>query len=130
MRRLSPLTPAEYELMEVLWSLGEGSVRAVWELVGKRRRIAYTTVMTVLDKMRRKGVLGQTKKGKAFIYTPLETRDEALRRIVLHVAESYFGGSVAALAETVAGLSVAPATDKPAATAKSASDPGIDEVLL
>ena len=128
MRKPSPLTPAEFELMEVLWTLGEGSVRDVWDLVAKRRKIAYTTVMTVLDKMRRKGALGQTKKGKAFIYTPLLGREEALQRIVLHLAESYFGGSPAAVAATVASLS--PASAQKTNPAKPAFEPGIDEVLL
>jgi BlaI family transcriptional regulator, penicillinase repressor len=132
MRKTSPLTPAEFELLEVIWSRGDSSVREVWELAGPRRGLAYTTVMTVLDKMRRKGVLSQRKKGKAHIYAPLLTREEALRAVVRHVAESYFGSSTTALARTAADT---PELPEPAAQPEPArsehpSESRIDEFLL
>ena len=93
MRKTAPLTPAEFELMEVLWELGEGSVRHVWERVRNRRTLAYTTVMTVLDKMRRKQMLSQKRVGRAYFYRPLLGRKQALDLILRELAEDYFHGS-------------------------------------
>jgi predicted transcriptional regulator len=93
MKKSTSLTPGEFELMEILWPLGEASVRAVWSRVRPERGLAYTTVMTVLEKMHRKGILAQNKKGKAYFYSPLLSREQAIKGIVEHVCEVYFGGS-------------------------------------
>ena len=93
MREESRLTPGEFELMDILWSLGNSSVKEVWQEVSQRRPIAYTTVMTVLDKLHRKGALRQSKKGKAYFYTPIVKRDDVLRQVVDNIIHVYFGGS-------------------------------------
>lgn len=98
MKKTAHLTPGEFELMEILWPLGEASVRAVWSRVKPDRGLAYTTVMTVLEKMHRKGILVQRKKGKAYLYSALLSREQALRGIIEHVRETYFGGSQSELA--------------------------------
>ena len=79
--------------MRILWSLGEGSVKEIWKRLNPQRDLAYTTVMTVLDKMRRKGILNQHKRGKAYVYTPALRPDEALDGVIEHVVETYFNGS-------------------------------------
>ncbi|MBP1594753.1 MAG: transcriptional repressor, CopY family [Acidobacteria bacterium] len=93
MKRFTCLTPGEFELMEILWPMGEASVRTVWEKVGSSRSLAYTTVMTVLEKMYRKGILKQRKKGKAYLYSPTLSREEALKGVLEHICEIYFRGS-------------------------------------
>ena len=97
MRKSASPTPAEFELMEVLWEIGEGSVRDVWDRVRTKRDVAYTTVMTVLDKLRRKQVLAQRRVGKAYFYRPLIDRQKAVDLVLREVAESYFHGSAAEL---------------------------------
>ncbi len=87
------LTPGEFELMEVLWSVGEASVRKVWESVRTRRAVAYTTVMTVLFKMHQKGAVSQRKVGKAYLYAPLIDREQVLEGVIDHLRDTYFGGS-------------------------------------
>ncbi len=94
MKRSTHLTPGEFELLEILWSLGEASVKNVWAKVDPGRGLAYTTVMTVLEKMYRKGFLSQRKQGKAYIYSPIFDRDQALQGVMTHVCEAYFGGSL------------------------------------
>lgn len=89
----SHLTPGEFELMEILWPLGEASVKDVWKRLDPARALAYTTVMTVLEKMYRKGILAQRKKGKAFLYSPALSREEALKGIIHHISQAYFAGS-------------------------------------
>ena len=93
MKRATHLTPGEFELMQILWGLGAGSVKEIWKRVNPERDLAYTTVMTVLDKMRRKGILSQHKRGKAYWYTPTIRREEVLDRVIGHVVETYFNGS-------------------------------------
>lgn len=109
MKKTTHLTPGEFELIEILWPLGEASVKDVWARVNPARGLAYTTVMTVLDKMYRKGVLTQRKKGKAFLYSAVVTKEQALRGILEHVCEAYFGNSYSNMASFVAGYQPEPA---------------------
>jgi predicted transcriptional regulator len=93
MKKSLHLTPGEFELMQILWPLGEVTVKDVWKRVDPGRGLAYTTVMTVLEKMYRKGVLAQRKKGKAYVYSAILHRDEALKGIFAHICNAYFAGS-------------------------------------
>ncbi len=61
------LGPLELNVMEVLWSAGPCSVRDVVEKLD--RKLAYTTVMTTLDRLFKKGLLEREKSERAFIYT-------------------------------------------------------------
>lgn len=65
------LGPLEIEVMEVLWTAGECSVREVVQQLG--RDLAYTTVMTTLDRLFKKGMLERHKSERAFLYTPRVT---------------------------------------------------------
>jgi predicted transcriptional regulator len=101
MKKSGHLTPGEFELMEILWPLGEASVKDVWMRLNPERGLAYTTVMTVLEKMYRKGILAQRKKGKAYLYSAILIREQALRGILEHVCDAYFGGVPAKLSSFV-----------------------------
>ena len=83
----------ESEIMEQLWSTGEGSVRSVMEALNARtnRDRAYTTYMTVLARLHEKGLLARRRAGKTDYYEPAYPRDEymALR------AEAEVNGLVA-----------------------------------
>ena len=69
-----PLGPLEIALMEVLWTRGEGNVRDVIDRLG--RPLAYTTVMTTLDRLYKKGLLTRRKFDRAFVYSAALTREE------------------------------------------------------
>jgi len=101
MKKSAHLTPGEFELMEILWPLGEATVKDVWQKVNPERKLAYTTVMTVLEKMYRKGILNQRKKGKAYIYSPALSRDEVFKGVLEHICSTYFGGSGSAMVAAV-----------------------------
>jgi predicted transcriptional regulator len=62
------LGPLEIRIMEVLWSVGQSSVRDVVEKF--ERKLAYTTVMTTLDRLFKKGMLDRQKSERAFLYSP------------------------------------------------------------
>lgn len=68
------LGPLELEIMGILWSEGECSVRDVARAVG--RPLAYTTLMTTLDRLFKKSMLKRRKVERAFVYEPLLTREE------------------------------------------------------
>jgi predicted transcriptional regulator len=89
--------PLELLCLRALWSLGEGNVKAVQQIVAESRPLKYTTIMTVLDRLVRKGMLARHKVGRSFCYAPQATRDAARRAAVRELLEGYFDGSEEAL---------------------------------
>ncbi len=72
--------------MDELWAAGEPlSVRQVHERLIDTRPIAYTTAMTVLNRLTRKRLVAQRRGGRAFRYAPLRTRDELVAELLLDV---------------------------------------------
>jgi len=69
-----PLGPLEITVMEILWANGENNVRDVVDRLG--RPLAYTTVMTTLDRLYKKGLLARRKSERAFFYSAILTRAE------------------------------------------------------
>ncbi len=69
-----PLGPLEVTVMEILWTQGEYNVRDVVDRLS--RPLAYTTVMTTLDRLYKKGLLVRRKSDRAFFYSPTLTRAE------------------------------------------------------
>ena len=67
--------------MSILWKEHPLSVRDVCTRM-KRSKLAYTTVMTTLDRLHNKGLLARTKQGNAFLYMPAIDRAEYQRRVV------------------------------------------------
>lgn len=72
----------EERLMEVLWRSGPLPVRDVCARLKGKPVLAYTTVMTTLDRLFKKGLLARVKDGNAFVYQPALSRDDYRRRIV------------------------------------------------
>ena len=118
--------PLELACLRALWILQEANVRSVQEIVAQSRPLAYTTIMTVLDRLVRKGKLTRRKVGRSFVYAPSQTRDTLRRAAVRELVEGYFDGSEANLVEFLNGkASVATA---PAQVADS--EHRIDTALL
>lgn len=85
--------PLEMICLNALWTLHEGNVADVRRVVGESRPLAYTTVMTLLERLARKGIVSRRKVGRAFLYTP-SVRQDALQRAALQqFLDSFFGGS-------------------------------------
>src|ERR1700731_2932935 len=95
-----PLHELEAEVMEELWASGEAPVRAVMEALNKRTRKkrAYTTYMTIMARLYKKGVLGRRREGKTDFYAPKLDRDEFMasraRAEVEGVGAQYAAGAV------------------------------------
>jgi len=108
MRRAAPRDippPLELLCLNALWSLGHGCVKDVRELVAPSRPLAYTTVMTVLERLARRGIVTRRKAGRAFVYAPAVSRD-AMRRLALkEFLDSYFESSQRQLLQFLQGES-------------------------
>ena len=90
------LTRYELELMDVLWTLEQGTVQDVCDKL--ERNLAYTTVMTTLNLLAtRKNVLSREKQGRAFVYRPIVTRDEVCRSVLSDLKAVLFGNQMSSL---------------------------------
>jgi predicted transcriptional regulator len=90
--------PLELQCLKVLWVLGEGNVSDVQQALAPHKPLAYTTVMTLLERLLRKGAVTREKHGRHFVYAPAVT-EETLRRVaVRQLADAFFEGSETALA--------------------------------
>jgi len=92
----SSLTPLELEIMNVLWETGPANVQSVQGgLAG--RDLAYTTVQTMLNVLDRKGRVKRALKDRAYIYSPVLTRQTAVRQALGDILDRFFGGSADSL---------------------------------
>ncbi len=71
----------EAEVMDLAWSLGRVLVRDVHERLNAKRPLAYTTVMTTMGRLHRKGLLQRERESNYYIYRPTFTREEFIRRV-------------------------------------------------
>jgi BlaI family transcriptional regulator, penicillinase repressor len=95
------LTPRELDVMSAVWRAGEATVAAVQDRL--RDPLAYTTVLTVLRGLELKGYVGHRKEGRAFVYFPRVSADDAGAGLVERVLDRVFQGSpVRLLAHLVA----------------------------
>lgn len=99
----------EAQVMERLWAAGRPvTVRTVYEELAAERKIAYTTVMTVLDKLHRKGWLLREMIDRAYVYAPVRSR-EAYSADLMREALSHSHNSPGTLAAFLDQLTVAEA---------------------
>ena len=101
--------PLELACLRALWRLEQGNVHAVREIVGQSRPLAYTTIMTVLDRLVRKGKITRSKQGRSYTYAPTQSRDALRRAAVRDLLDSYFDGSEAELLAFLRGNQPTPA---------------------
>src|SRR5271157_4117817 len=109
-RALLDLAPLELDCMNTLWAMGEGTVREIRDRLAERRPRAYTTIMTIMDRLARKGVVERIKVGRAYRYRPNLSAEDARAQALHQVVECFFGGSrEALLAQLHAPASTLPA---------------------
>ena len=107
-RSVLDLAPLELDCMNTLWPMGEGTVREIRDRLAERRPRAYTTIMTIMDRLARKGIVERRKSGRAYIYLPNLTAQEARSHALSQVVESFFGGSKEALLAELGAAAPAP----------------------
>jgi len=84
--------PLEVECLKALWALGEGTVRGVRDAMPERK-LAYTIVMTLLDRLEKRGTVIRVKRGRSFLYTAKATPEEMRELAVKELLERFFDGS-------------------------------------
>ena len=112
--RTEPVPPAlhelESEVMEELWASGEAPVRAVMDALNKRatKKRAYTTYMTIMARLHKKGLLVRRREGKTDFYAPAQDRDDYLavraRSQVEELVAQYGDVALSNFAQQMAGL--------------------------
>ncbi len=80
-------------VIEVVWEFGEASVRQVWKRLCRERELAYTTVLTAMQRLERAGWLSHRVEGKKHIYLPTRTRAQAGAGSVRKFVQRMFDGN-------------------------------------
>ncbi|MBP7951006.1 MAG: BlaI/MecI/CopY family transcriptional regulator [Verrucomicrobiales bacterium] len=98
---LAQPTNLELQALSVLWALGSASVREVWQSFPDGKERAYTTVLTVLQNLERKGLVRKKNQGRQNIYIPTRTKGPMLRPFLKNLVEHVFHGQAAELISQV-----------------------------
>lgn len=102
--RATMLTPPEAEIMRVVWDRNEPvTVREVYETIRQKRPVAYTTVMSVMNKLARKEVLVQDKSAAAYLYAAAVSDVEVASDVVDAVVEKILAGATEPLISRLLG---------------------------
>src|SRR5579862_10061918 len=96
-RSILDLAPLELDCMNALWRLGQATVRDIHASLTPTRPRAYTTIMTILDRLTQKGVVERQKSGRAWLYRPVVSEEEARNRAIAQLVDGFFDGSAEAL---------------------------------
>jgi predicted transcriptional regulator len=92
-KRSDTLTGQELEIMKVIWTLGGGTIRDVYDTLRERRTIAYTTVQTMMNILESKGHLKKTPGEKASVYAPTQPQQQMVKSMVREFVNRVFDGS-------------------------------------
>lgn len=87
------LPPLELQVMKVLWEQGEATVAQVQLALRPKRSLAYTTVMTLLDRLTRKGAVSRRRQGRSYVYQPMLSRKIALDLALDRLVSDFFDNS-------------------------------------
>ena len=79
--------------MKLVWQRGNATVRDVYEALLERRKIAYTTVMTMMKILETKGYLKKRRQDRAFIYRPAQPKSQIIRGMIREFIDRVFNGS-------------------------------------
>ncbi len=79
--------------MKIVWRLEKATVRDVYEALLERRKIAYTTVMTMMKILEQKQYLKKTQEDRAYVYKPTRPKQQVIRGMVREFVDRVFNGS-------------------------------------
>lgn len=84
------LTRQELRIMKIIWKMGSVTVREVCEILSQTKETAYTTVLTLMQILERKGVLKRRRIGRSHHYTPVLSRNQATKNQINDLLHRYF----------------------------------------
>jgi len=87
------LTGQELEIMKIVWERESATVRDVYETLLERRKVAYTTVMTMMKILERKKYLKKTELDRAYVYRPAQPKRQVIGAMVKEFVNRVFNGS-------------------------------------
>ena len=87
------LTDQELEIMKIVWERHTATVRDVYEALLERRRVAYTTVMTMMKILEHKGYLNRKQVERAYVYRPAHPKSRVIHAMVRDFVNRVFNGS-------------------------------------
>src|SRR5213080_237063 len=90
---LPELSPAQREIMEIVWQRGEATANEVRRVLARTRKVARNTVRTLLERMEDKGWLKHRAEGRTFLYTAARPRHDTIGQKVREIVDSICGGS-------------------------------------
>ncbi len=90
---LDPLGELQRAVLEAVWELGQSSVRQVWKQLSQKRELAYTTVLTAMQRLEQAGWLRHSREGKKNIYEATRTREQAGIRSAQRLIHRMYEGS-------------------------------------
>ena len=127
MAQLAPKTdrlppPLEMQAMKVLWSRGSATVGQVRDDLEPTKPLAYTTVLTLLDRLAHKGAVTRRKQGRSYVYAPALSRDAALDLALNRLLDEFFDNDREELIGYLERGSLAPASFSGAATEEEPMD--------
>ncbi len=92
-KSLAPVGESEMEILHIVWERGEASVAEVHEQILTTRKVAYTTVMTIMKKLSDKGLLTYRKEGVSYIYSAAKPESEVKHGLLRNMLTKVFKGS-------------------------------------
>jgi BlaI family transcriptional regulator, penicillinase repressor len=95
------LTRQELQIMKVVWDRGAATVKEVCDAMSQKKVTAYTTILTLMGILEEKGALVHTRSGRAYVYKPLLSRQQATRNQVHDVLTRFFDGNPEKFIENV-----------------------------
>ena len=90
--KLRAMSPAETEILRLVWQLNTATVQQIQEALPAHRKVAYKTVQTLLRRLEEKGYLRHKMEGKAHVFCPAVKREAVVKRTVLDFLDRLFGG--------------------------------------
>jgi BlaI family transcriptional regulator, penicillinase repressor len=91
-KSLHGLGQLQAEVLELVWRRGEATVADVFEHLGRRRTMVYTTVLVAMQKLEKKGWLTHRAEGRAYVYRPARSRASAQAGVLSEMLDAVFGG--------------------------------------
>jgi BlaI family penicillinase repressor len=99
---LAAMSPAETEVLRIIWELGTGSVQQVLNQLPQDRQIGYATVQTLLRRLEKKGYLKHERQGKAHMFLAAANKEDVISRTVGDFLTRLFGGDPIPLVQHLA----------------------------
>ena len=125
------LTALELKCMKALWFKRAKTIREIQGILRPTNPLAYTTILTIMDRLAQKGFVGRHKQGRAHVYHPNYSFETSRQQAVRDLIECYFNGSTNQLISVISkGSTENQTSSKSNSTKKSPTSPPLNECLL